>query len=84
MSIPTKPAKTTMAKDLLGHFTIAVIEVEHPERRVYIIHSYDDTPARLERLPGQFDGRAAAKKLRAIADHLEAVDWAGLGQEGAA
>ena len=74
----------TRAHFPLGAFDIAVIEVEGMVQLVYLAHGYDGGPLVLKALSNQFAGPETAGQLRAIADHLAAVDWAALWLERAA
>ena len=85
MSGVARPAAVAgVAHFPLGGFDIAVIDVEGTVQLVYLAHGYDGGPMVLKALSNQFAGPQTAGQLRAIADYLEAVDWAGRGLERAA
>jgi hypothetical protein len=80
MSGAARPALvTSRAHFPLGGFDVAVIEVEGTVQLVYLAPGYDGGPIVLKALSNQFAGPETSGQLRAIADHLDAIDWAGRG-----
>lgn len=85
MSGAARPALVTARAHFpLGAFDVAVIEVEGTVQLVYLAQGYAGGPMVLKALSNQFAGPETAGQLRTIADHLAAVDWAGLGLAEAA
>lgn len=60
----------------LSDLDVAVIEVEGTVQLVYLAHGWEGGP--LKALSNQFAGPGTAAQLRAIADHLDLIDWAAL------
>ena len=85
MTAGARPALvTSRAHFPLGALDVAVIEAEGTVQLVYLAQGYEGGPMVLKALSNQFAGPETAGQLRAIADHLEAVDWQKLLQGDAA
>jgi hypothetical protein len=57
----------------LGQFDVAVIEVEGTVQLVYLAHGWGNGP--MKTLANQFVSPETSSELRALADHLDTVDW---------
>lgn len=78
MSGGAKPALvTSRAHFPLTGLDVAVIEVERTVQLVYLAHGWNGGP--MKALSNAFCGPQTAAELRAIAAHLDGIDWAALG-----
>lgn len=74
MGAGAKPATVTGSAHFpLAAFDVAVVQVEGTVQLVYLARGWDGGP--LKALSNQFAGPETAGQLRAIADHLAALDW---------
>lgn len=60
----------------LADLDVVVLQVEGTVQLVYLAHGWAGGP--LKALSNQFAGPGTAAELRAIADHLDGINWAAL------